>query len=128
MLSNKQSIKKNNVRIVFSNFSEKEVIVFGKVGQTIFEVFNDHRDILESQGIDLEGACGGACACATCHVIIQDETLFNLLPDASMQEEDMLDLAYDVRKTSRLGCQVTLTEDLDGIRVLCPTETRHLKI
>ncbi|ETZ04868.1 MULTISPECIES: 2Fe-2S iron-sulfur cluster-binding protein [Holospora] len=128
MLSEKQSLEKDTVRVLFSNSSEKEVVILGEVGQTIFEVFNDHRDILEAQGIDLEGACGGACACATCHVIIQDETLFNLLPDASVQEEDMLDLAYDVRRTSRLGCQVTLTKDLDGIRVLCPTETRHLKV
>ncbi|PPE03592.1 2Fe-2S iron-sulfur cluster-binding protein [Holospora curviuscula] len=127
-MSTKQSFKEEHIQILFCNAQGKEVSVLGEVGKTIFEVFNDHRELLEAQDIDLEGACGGACACATCHVIIQDETLFHLLPDASVQEEDMLDLAYDVRRTSRLGCQVTLTKDLDGIRVLCPTETRHLKI
>ena len=127
-MSIEQPFKEEPINIIFCNPLGKEVAIIGQVGQTLFEVFNDHREQLEGEGIDLEGACGGACACATCHVIIQDEALFHLIPDASVQEEDMLDLAYDVRRTSRLGCQVTLTRDLDGIRVLCPTETRHLKI
>jgi len=127
-MSENQSHTKDSIEIIFCNASGIQAKVLGKVGQTLFEVFNEHRDDLEGQGIDLEGACGGACACATCHVIIEDEQLFQKLPKASLQEEDMLDLAYDVRSTSRLGCQVMLTKDLDGIRVLCPTETRHLKI
>ena len=121
-------IMTEDIQVTFRNALGAESTVSGKLGQTLFEVFNDHRDALEAAGIDLEGACGGACACATCHVIVEDETLFRKLPEASVQEEDMLDLAYDVRPTSRLGCQVVLTRDLEGICVLCPTESRHLKI
>lgn len=117
-----------NIQVTFCNGAGVEATVSGQLGQTLFEVFNEHRDALEAKGIDLEGACGGACACATCHVIVEDEALFRKLPEASVQEEDMLDLAYDVRPTSRLGCQVVLTTELEGIRVLCPTESRHLKI
>lgn len=75
-------------------------------------------------GIDgIEGACGGAMACATCHCYIDpnwEERVEAQDNEKSEEEEDMLDMAFDVRATSRLGCQVKLTEDLDGLTIALP--------
>lgn len=73
-------------------------------------------------GVAVEGACGGSMACATCHVIF-DETTFERLDEPSLEEDEMLDLAKDVTATSRLGCQVRLERDLDGLRVHVPAST-----
>ena len=64
-------------------------------------------------------------ACSTCHLIVSEDW-FEKLPDASEEEEDMLDLAYGLTKTSRLGCQITVTEDLDGLVLKLPDETRNM--
>ncbi len=74
--------------------------------------------------IDIEGACEGCMACSTCHVII-DETHFAALPDPGDEEEDLLDLAWGVRPTSRLGCQVTVTAESDGMMVTLPATTNN---
>lgn len=74
--------------------------------------------------IDIEGACEGCMACSTCHVIV-DQAHFALLPDPSDEEEDLLDLAWGVRPTSRLGCQITMTDALDGIQVALPATTNN---
>ena len=68
-------------------------------------------------GIDAD--CGGACACATCHVYV-DEQWFDKLPKIESSEEDMLDVAYEPNQFSRLGCQITITDDLDGLVVKMP--------
>jgi 2Fe-2S ferredoxin len=73
---------------------------------------------------ELEGACEGSLACSTCHVIV-DEAWFPKLNEASEEEEDMLDLAFGVGKTSRLGCQILVTEQLDGIVVKIPSNNRN---
>lgn len=76
-----------------------------------------------NNNIDIEGfgACEGTLTCSTCHLIFCQE-VYDKLPSKPCDEElDMLDLAYDLSDTSRLGCQVTLTEDLDGIEVRVPT-------
>jgi len=67
----------------------------------------------------LEGACGGQMGCATCHVII-DEPWFSRLPPASEKEEAVLDVAFNITPTSRLGCQVTVTAELEGMVVNLP--------
>lgn len=72
--------------------------------------------------IDIEGACGGAMACATCHVHV-DEAWFARLEPPSPEEEDMLDLAESLAATSRLGCQIRMTEALDGLVVRVPHST-----
>lgn len=72
--------------------------------------------------VPIEGACGGSMACATCHVVV-DEAWFDRLPVPSAEEEDMLDLAPDVRATSRLGCQIRVTAALDGLTVQVPRST-----
>ncbi|MDF1585926.1 2Fe-2S iron-sulfur cluster-binding protein [Marinimicrococcus flavescens] len=76
-------------------------------------------EVARKAGIDMEGACGGSMACATCHVVV-DEAWFERLAVASAEEEDMLDLAPDWQPTSRLGCQVRLTAALDGLSLLVP--------
>lgn len=76
-------------------------------------------EIAHKNDIDLEGACEGSLACSTCHVII-DDTYFDKLPEASEDEEDMLDLAFGLTHTSRLGCQIIMTEELDGLIVSVP--------
>ena len=68
-------------------------------------------------GIDAD--CGGSCACATCHIYINEEW-FSKLPKSEEAEQDMLDVAYEPKKYSRLGCQITVTDELDGIVVKMP--------
>ncbi|MDH7798561.1 MULTISPECIES: 2Fe-2S iron-sulfur cluster-binding protein [unclassified Beijerinckia] len=70
-------------------------------------------------GIDAE--CGGACACATCHVYV-DDAWIEKLPKAGSIEEDMLDFAYDVRPGSRLSCQIKVTNEIDGLKVSTPDQ------
>ena len=73
-------------------------------------------EILRDADLDIEAACGGCCACATCHVYINDQWLEKISPKDD-DEESMLDQAFDVKDTSRLSCQINLTEDLDGIEL-----------
>jgi ferredoxin, 2Fe-2S len=82
-------------------------------------------EVAHRNGFDLEGACEGCMACSTCHVIA-DPQWFDKLPVASEEEEDMLDLAFDVHETSRLGCQITMTKDLDGLVVTLPAQHYNL--
>ena len=82
-------------------------------------------EIAHRNDIDIEGACEGSLACSTCHVVI-DDAWYARLEEASEDEEDMLDLAFGLTKTSRLGCQIILTEDLDGLTVKLPGETRNM--
>ena len=70
-------------------------------------------------GIDAD--CGGSCACATCHVYV-DEKWFDKLPKKESAEEDMLDMALEPKKLSRLSCQITTTEELDGLVVKMPSK------
>src|ERR1700743_308498 len=73
------------------------------------------------------GACGGSCACSTCHVIVESEDYYNKMPEPDDDENDMLDLAFGLTKTSRLGCQVKMTKDLDGLVVRLPQMTRNMQ-
>ena len=82
-------------------------------------------EIAHKNGIDIEGACEGSLACSTCHVIVDPEW-YDLLKEACEDEEDMLDLAFGLTATSRLGCQIIITEELDGLIVRLPTSTRNL--
>jgi 2Fe-2S ferredoxin len=82
-------------------------------------------EVAHRYDIDIEGACEGSLACSTCHVIIDPEW-YDLLKEASEDEEDMLDLAFNLSKTSRLGCQVIITEELDGLTVRLPASARNL--
>ena len=71
------------------------------------------------------GACEGSVACSTCHVILPEE-YYNLLPEPEDDENDMLDMAFGLTDTSRLGCQVKVTRELDGITCTLPSATRNM--
>ncbi|QZD89040.1 2Fe-2S iron-sulfur cluster binding domain-containing protein [Qipengyuania aurantiaca] len=81
--------------------------------------------VAQAAGMPLEGTCEGQMACSTCHVVV-DKEWFGQLPQASEEEEDMLDLAAGVRRTSRLSCQIVLTEELDGLTVSIPAESHDM--
>ena len=83
-------------------------------------------DVAQAHLMPLEGTCEGQMACSTCHVIV-DKADFDRLPPASEMEEDMLDLAAGVTRTSRLSCQIELTEALDGLVVHIPAEARDMQ-
>jgi len=90
-----------------------ETEVTAKPGQTILEVAHQHD-------IDIEGACGGECACSTCHIIF-DQAAFDAMPEPDDDELDMLDLAAQVTDRSRLGCQIKLQKDRDtDLRIFLP--------
>lgn len=84
-------------------------------------------EIAHRNNIDIEGACEGSLACSTCHVIVDPED-YERLSEATEDEEDMLDLAFGLTKTSRLGCQIIMTEELDGLTVTLPAGTRNLLV
>ena len=87
-------------------------------GRTVME-------IAHANNIDIEGACEGVMACSTCHVIVEAQW-HGRLPPPEEDEEDLLDLAFTLTRTSRLGCQIVITPDLDGLTVRLPPETRNL--
>lgn len=94
-------------------------------------------DIAQANDLEMEGACGGSCACSTCHVIVCDNPnegmegnkgeWFEKMEEPSDDENDMLDLAFGLTETSRLGCQVVMSKELDGLVVKLPSMTRNLQ-
>ncbi|MFV9875847.1 MAG: ferredoxin family 2Fe-2S iron-sulfur cluster binding protein [Rickettsiales endosymbiont of Dermacentor nuttalli] len=84
-------------------------------------------EIAHKNNIELEGACEGSLACSTCHVIVEPK-YYNMITEASEEEEDMLDLAFGLTHTSRLGCQIKMTEELDGLTVTLPAATRNMML
>jgi ferredoxin len=85
----------------------------------------DLRDLIKTN--ILLGACGGSCACSTCHVIVEDEAFYEKMSEPDDDENDMLDLAFGLTETSRLGCQIVMSKELDGLRVRLPSMTRNLQ-
>jgi ferredoxin len=83
-------------------------------------------DLAQSHGQPLEGTCEGQMACSTCHVIVAAKD-FRSLPRASEEEEDLLDLAARVTRTSRLACQIVLTAELDTLTVRMPGEAHDMQ-
>ncbi|MGC0371433.1 MAG: hypothetical protein DGJ47_000122 [Rickettsiaceae bacterium] len=107
------------IKIIFVE-GNKETEIEAMVGLSILEVAHHNK-------VDLEGACEGSLACATCHVVLE-EKVYNQLDEPEEAEEDMLDLAFGLTHTSRLGCQIILTKDLDGMRVVLPSATRNISV
>jgi len=103
------------MKIVFLTSEGERVEAEGNAGDTLLNV-------AQSAGMPLEGTCEGQMACSTCHVVV-DADWFDRLPEASEEEEDMLDLAAGVRRTSRLSCQIVLCEDHDGLTSSIPIES-----
>ncbi len=100
-------------KITFVTFDGARIEANAENGSTVME--NAIRNAVP--GIDAE--CGGACACATCHVYV-DEDWTSVAGEPETMEEDMLDFAYDVRPNSRLSCQIRVSDDLDGLIVHVP--------
>ena len=100
-------------QITFIQPDGTQQVVQGQTGMTVMETAKKHM----IEGIEAE--CGGACACATCHVYV-DEAWLEKAGGPNEMEEDMLDFAFDVRPASRLSCQIKLTDDLDGLVVRVP--------
>ncbi|KAF0105143.1 MAG: ferredoxin [Rhodospirillaceae bacterium] len=84
-------------------------------------------EIAHRNDVDIEGACEGSLACSTCHVVVEN-IWFEKLAPASDDEEDMLDLAFGLTHTSRLGCQIRMTDALDGLVVKLPAATRNMMV
>ncbi len=107
-------------KMVFVYQDGSEKIVDAPLGVSVLEVAHANK-------IPLEGACEGSLACSTCHVIV-DKAFYDMLKPATEDEEDMLDLAFGLTHTSRLGCQILMTEALDGLRVMLPAATRNMMV
>ena len=106
-------------KFVYQNGS-KEVPVEAEVGKHILEIAHKY-------GVDLEGACDASLACSTCHVIFKQD-LYDKLPAAKEEEEDLLDLAFGLTHTSRLGCQVYVSKEFEGAEIVVPSATRNLYV
>eukprot|EP00527_Entomoneis_sp_CCMP2396_P000301 CAMPEP_0198139438 /NCGR_PEP_ID=MMETSP1443-20131203/2723_1 /TAXON_ID=186043 /ORGANISM="Entomoneis sp., Strain CCMP2396" /LENGTH=178 /DNA_ID=CAMNT_0043801555 /DNA_START=104 /DNA_END=640 /DNA_ORIENTATION=+ len=94
--------------------------VEARVGESLLQTAHRYE-------IDLEGACEGVCACSTCHLIL-DPDFYDSLPEPSENEEDMLDMAFGLEETSRLGCQITVTKEMDGAQLKMPSATRNFYV
>ena len=101
------------VKIVFIDSSDNARTIEAEVGSTVME------SAIKNDVPGIEAECGGACACATCHVYV-DEAWQEKTGGPSPMEEDMLDFGYDVRPNSRLSCQIKVTPELDGLKVTTP--------
>jgi ferredoxin len=108
------------VRFYFENKNKSLTAVEAKVGENVLEIAHQYD-------IDLEGACDMQLACSTCHVILEQH-IFDGLEPPEPREEDMLDMAPGLTRTSRLGCQVKVTEDFQGAKVKLPDSTRNFYV
>ena len=112
----RQAMTKTTSPVSFSfilrNGDEKQVQA--EVGKNLLEVAHDNN-------IELEGACGGELACATCHLVFDPE-IYDSLPKKLEEEDDMLDLAFGLTETSRLGCQIRVRDDFEGMKVRIPED------
>ncbi|MBX7526200.1 2Fe-2S iron-sulfur cluster binding domain-containing protein [Qipengyuania sp. 1NDH10] len=106
------------VKVHFITSAGDQVDATGEAGESLLRV-------AQAAGMPLEGTCEGQMACSTCHVVVEKEW-FDRLPEASEEEEDMLDLAAGVRRTSRLSCQIVLDEELDGLTITIPAESHDM--
>ena len=106
--------KKTTVSITFVEADGTSRTIDAEIGKDLMTAAHEND-------IELEGACGGELACSTCHLIFEDG-VYDSLPEKDDEEDDMLDLAFEVTDTSRLGCQVIVQNDFDGITVQIPDD------
>lgn len=100
------------MKIIAIDRQGKEHTLEGRDGWSVMEILRDG-------GLDVAAECGGACACATCHVYV-DEAWTGAVGEPEAMEEDMLDFAYEVQPNSRLSCQIKVRDELDGLVVRVP--------
>ncbi|KAF0687935.1 Aste57867_20427 [Aphanomyces stellatus] len=108
----------DKIRVTFIETDGTKKEVSAVVGETFLEVAHNND-------VELEGACGGELACSTCHCVFEP-AIFATLPEISEEEEDMLDLAWGLTDTSRLGCQIKATKDMDGMTLKIPDATNNM--
>ncbi|KAL0397913.1 UNVERIFIED_CONTAM: Adrenodoxin-like protein 2, mitochondrial [Sesamum calycinum] len=113
--------EKEKINVTFVEKDGEETHIKVPVGMSMLEAAHEND-------IDLEGACEGSLACSTCHVIVMDVDHYNKLPDPTDEENDMLDLAFGLTETSRLGCQIIAKPELDGLRLAIPAATRNFAV
>nr|KAJ0210005.1 hypothetical protein LSAT_V11C400193530 [Lactuca sativa] len=116
---NEDNNQKISVTFFDKDGEEQEIKV--PIGMSMLEAAHEND-------IELEGACEGSLACSTCHVIVMDVEQYNKLEDPTDEENDMLDLAFGLTETSRLGCQVIAKPELDGLRLALPAATRNFAV
>ncbi|MCD6035819.1 MAG: 2Fe-2S ferredoxin [Rickettsiales bacterium] len=104
-------------KVIFKYANGQKIEIDAPVGVTLLDLARKHD-------LPIEGACEGSLACSTCHVVVE-EVFYNKLETPTEDEEDMLDLAFGLTHTSRLGCQIVVTEALDGLTVMIPAATRN---
>ncbi|PAN12587.1 hypothetical protein GQ55_2G266600 [Panicum hallii var. hallii] len=109
------------ISVTFVDKDGEEKLVKVPIGMSMLEAAHEND-------IELEGACEGSLACSTCHVIVTDVNYYNKMEDPVDEENDMLDLAFGLTETSRLGCQVIASPELDGIRLALPSATRNFAV
>ncbi|CAL4115804.1 unnamed protein product [Meganyctiphanes norvegica] len=108
------------VNITIIDRNGNDIPLRGKIGDNVLYLCHRYE-------VDLEGACEASLACSTCHVYVDDE-YFDMLPEALEEEEDMLDLAVFLKDNSRLGCQIILNKEMDGMTLTLPSATRNFYV
>ncbi|CAM9096607.1 unnamed protein product [Scytosiphon promiscuus] len=106
------------VNMTFVEDDGTEVKVEAELGTTLLEVAHE-------SDVELEGACGGDLACSTCHVVLPKD-YYDKLDEKEEEEDDMLDLAWGLTDTSRLGCQIKVTRDLEGMLIKIPEDSMDM--
>lgn len=113
--------EKDKISVTFIDKDGEEKQIKVPIGMSMLEAAHEND-------IELEGACEGSLACSTCHVVVMDVEYYNKLDDPTDEENDMLDLAFGLTETSRLGCQVIARPELDGVRLAIPAATRNFAV
>ncbi|KAK0597645.1 hypothetical protein LWI29_027216 [Acer saccharum] len=115
------SEQNDTISVTFVDKYGEDQLIKVPIGMSLLEAAHEND-------IELEGACEGSLACSTCHVIVMDMDYYNKLEDPTDEENDMLDLAFGLTESSRLGCQIIAKPELDGIRVAIPAATRNFAV
>lgn len=108
------------VNVTYIDKNGNSTFIRGKVGDNVLYLAHRHD-------IEMEGACEASLACTTCHVYVESDHV-NVLPEADDKENDLLDMAPFLKENSRLGCQIILKKELEGIRLRLPQATRNFYV
>lgn len=106
----KKEAVKNVVELIFVLPNKKEIIIYANKGDTILEV-------AKKNNLPIDGACGGSLACSTCHIVIEESYFKGDIAKKTEEEEEMLDNLANLKRTSRLGCQVIVTQEMNGMHI-----------
>ncbi|TXG70591.1 hypothetical protein EZV62_005526 [Acer yangbiense] len=126
------SEQNDTISVTFVDKDGEDQLIKVPIGMSLLEAAHENDIELEGKHADWNvggwGACEGSLACSTCHVIVMDMDYYNKLEDPTDEENDMLDLAFGLTESSRLGCQIVAKPELDGIRVAIPAATRNFAV